>query len=248
MSTDSASSPRRALVTGSSRGIGRAIAVELAEAGFAVTINYRSNRGLAEELAKDLRARGLSAQTLGFDVADRDSVRQALEEDVASHGAYWCVVHNAGVTADGPMAGMAGDAWDRVLRTNLDGFYNVVQPLLMPMVRLRDGGRVVAISSVSGISGNRGQSNYAASKAGLVGAAKSLAQEMGKRKITVNCVAPGFIETDMVAEVPLEQVVAHIPLKRAGQAEEVAGLVAYLVSDRAAYVTGQCWAIDGGMT
>ena len=240
--------PKRALVTGSSRGIGRAIAVELAEAGFAVTVNFRSNRDAADALVADLTGRGLSARALGFDVADGDAVRALLEADVQEHGAYWCVVHNAGVTADGPMASMTPEAWNRVLRTNLDGFYNVVQPLIMPMVRLRDGGRILAIGSVSGIKGNRGQANYAASKAGLVGAVKSLAPELAKRAITVNCVAPGFIETDMVADVPLEAVVEQIPLKRTGRPEEVAGLVGFLASERGGYVTGQCWAIDGGMT
>lgn len=239
---------KRALVTGASRGIGRAIASELAAAGFAVTVNYRSSAAAADELVAELTEKGLKAQTLCFDVGDRDAVREALEADVSDSGAYWCVVHNAGITADGPMAGMSPEAWDTVIRTNLDGFYNVVQPLIMPMVRLRDGGRFVAIGSVSGIKGNRGQANYAASKAGIVGVVKSLAPELAKRGITVNCVAPGFIDTDMVADVPIEQVVEHIPLRRTGKPDEVAGLVGYLTSDRAGYVTGQCWAIDGGMT
>lgn len=239
---------KRALVTGAGRGIGRAIAVELAEAGFDVTVNYRSSAAAAEALVEELNGRGLAARALCFDVSDRASTQAELAADLEERGAYWCVVHNAGVTADGPMASMAPEAWDRVLRTNLDGFYNVVQPLVMPMVRLRNGGRILAIGSVSGIAGNRGQANYAASKAGLVGAVKSIAPELAKRAITVNCVAPGFIETDMVAEVPIEAVIEQIPMKRTGKPEEIAGLVGYLVSDRAGYVTGQCWAMDGGMT
>jgi 3-oxoacyl-[acyl-carrier protein] reductase len=156
-------------------------------------------------------------------------------------------VLNAGVTADGPFAGMSGEAWDRVLTTNLDGFYNVVQPLVMPMVQLRAGGRIVVMTSISGQNGNRGQANYAASKAGLIAAAKSLAQELAKRNVTVNCVAPGLIETDMTAAIPRDEVLERIPLRRFGKPEEVASAVEYLFSDGAAYVTGQVLAVNGGM-
>jgi 3-oxoacyl-[acyl-carrier protein] reductase len=182
-----------------------------------------------------------------FDVADRAATVVALEAEVEAHGPFWGVVLNAGITADAPLASMKPEAWERVLSTNLDSFYNVLRPLVMPMVRARDGGRIVAISSVSGITGNRGQANYAASKAGLIGAAKSLAQELAKRQITVNCVAPGFIETDMLAGLP-DEIRDTIPLGRLGRPEEVAALVLYLCSDAAAYVTGQTIAIDGGLT
>jgi len=238
---------RRVLVTGASRGIGRAIAIELAGAGCAVTIGYRSNEAAAQEALGAVEAAGGSGMLLACDVAQADETRRLLEEDVQANGAYWGVVLNAGVTADGPFASMKPEAWRSVLGTNLDGFYNVMQPLIMPMVRMRDGGRVVTISSVAGLHGNRGQVNYAASKAGLVGATKSLALEVAKRGITVNCVAPGFIETDLVADLPIEELAESIPLKRFGKPEEIAGLVGYLFSEAGAYVTGQVFSVDGGM-
>jgi 3-oxoacyl-[acyl-carrier protein] reductase len=238
---------RRILVTGASRGIGRAIALELARAGFPLVLNYRASAEAAREVAATIGERGGEARLLPFDVAERDAARAALEGEVEARGPFWGLVLNAGITADAPLATMKPEAWERVLATNLGSFYNVVVPLLMPMVRARDGGRVVAIASVSGITGNRGQTNYAASKAGLVGAAKSLALELAKRQITVNCVAPGFIETDMLAGLPAE-IRDEIPLGRLGRPEEVAALVAYLCSDAAAYVTGQTISIDGGLT
>jgi 3-oxoacyl-[acyl-carrier protein] reductase len=239
---------RRVLVTGAGRGIGRAIAEALGKAGFALGLHYRSSAGPAADLQTELAARGTDARLLGFDVADADQAAKILHADVEEHGAYWGVIANAGITADAPFASMKLEQWQSVLRTNLDGFFHVVQPLVMPMVRLRQGGRIVAISSVSGLTGNRGQANYAASKAGLIGAVKSLAQELGKRAITVNAVAPGFIETDMLAGLELEEIRAKIPLRRLGKPAEVAELVRYLCSDAAAYVTGQTLAIDGGMT
>ncbi len=237
---------RRVLVTGGSRGIGRAIALELARAGHELVLTYRSGTDAAAEVCAAIEAAGGRARSLGFDVADRQATRAALRAELDAHGAFWGVVVNAGVTDDVPLASMKPEAWDRVLRTNLDGFYNVVQPLVMPMVRLRDGGRVVTMSSFAGLHGNRGQTNYAASKAGLIGATRSLALELAKRRITVNAVAPGFVATDMVAELP-QDVVERVPLGRMASAEEVAALVGYLFSDGAGYVTGQTIAIDGGL-
>lgn len=238
---------RRILVTGASRGIGRATALALAEAGHEVALNYRSNEAAAGEVLEAIRAAGGSASLLPFDVADRGATHAALAADVEANGGYWGLVLNAGITADGPFASMKGEDWDRVVATNLGGFFNVVQPLVMPMVRLRDGGRIVAMSSISGLTGNRGQANYAATKAGLVAAVKSLAQELAKRGVTVNSVAPGFIDTDMVQDVPREEVLDRIPMRRFGTPEEVAGLVRFLFSEGAGYITGQVLSINGGM-
>ncbi|HEX7964592.1 MAG TPA: 3-oxoacyl-ACP reductase FabG [Gammaproteobacteria bacterium] len=237
------STQRRVLVTGASGGIGAAIARALARQGFALTLHYRSNAAKAVALAKELGG----ARTLAFDLTDRDATRAALEQDLEAHGAYWGVVCNAGMHADNTFAAMPGADWDRVIATNLDGFYNLLHPLVMPLVRLRDGGRIVTVASVSGLMGNRGQTNYSAAKAGLIGASKALAVELASRRITVNCVAPGFIETDMVQDLPVEEILKQIPLGRAGKPEEVAALVAYLFSEPAAYVTRQVLSINGGM-
>ena len=188
------------------------------------------------------------ARLLPFDVADAAAARAALEADVQANGAFWGVVLNAGITADAPLATMKPEEWSAVLRTNLDGFYNVLQPLVMPMVRLRDGGRIVTIGSVSGVLGNRGQVNYSASKAGLMGATRALARELAKRAITVNCVAPGFIQTDMLAGLPAEELAETIPMRRLGRPEEVAALVGFLFSEEAGYITAQVLGIDGGMS
>jgi len=238
---------RRVLVTGASRGIGRAIATRLARAGFDIGINYHSSKAAAEELASEISALGRRAVLLPFDVADRDACRDVLEADVATHGHYYGIVCNAGVCADAPFPKLSGEAWDRVLRTNLDGFYNVVHPLVMPLVRAHEGGRIVAISSVAGLVGNRGQVNYSASKAGLIGATKALAHELAKRAITVNCVAPGLIETEMLAGVPVAELSQLVPMRRLGRPEEVAALVAFLFSEDAGYITGQVISLNGGM-
>jgi 3-oxoacyl-[acyl-carrier protein] reductase len=238
---------RRVLVTGASRGIGRAIALRLAREGFAVTLHYRERALQAEGVADEIRAQGGDPTLLCFDVADREACARALTADLEAHGAYYGVVCNAGTHADAPFPGMSAAAWDRVLRTNLDGFFHVVQPLVMPMVRAREGGRIVTISSVSGVLGNRGQVNYSASKAGLIGATRSLALELAKRRITVNSVAPGLIETDMTAGLPGEEIAKLIPMRRMGKAEEVAGLVAFLFSEDAAYITGQVIGVTGGL-
>lgn len=237
----------RVLITGASRGIGRAIALELARAGFEIALNYRARAEAAQAVADEIAAAGGRARLLPFDVSERAAAAQAIEADIAAHGAYWGVVLNAGVTADGPLAGMSGEDWDRVLRTNLDGFYNVLQPLLMPLVRLRRGGRVLTLSSVSGLMANRGQVNYSASKAGLIGATRSLAAELASRGIAVNCIAPGLIETEMLAGAPVEELAQRIPMKRLGKPEEVAALAGFLFGPGASYLTGQVISVNGGL-
>ena len=236
------------LVTGASRGIGRAIAVRLAEDGFNIVVHCRGRLDDAHETAAQVAAAGGVARVLSFDVSAREAVREALETDIAAHGAYYGVVLNAGLTRDGAFPALTGEDWDAVLRTNLDGFYNVLHPLIMPMIRLRRGGRIVAVSSVSGLIGNRGQVNYSASKAGLIGAVKALAIELGKRGITVNAVAPGLIETEMVeAHVPVAEIVKMIPLARAGAPDDVAQAVRFLMSAGAGYITRQVLSVNGGL-
>jgi 3-oxoacyl-[acyl-carrier protein] reductase len=238
---------RTILVTGASRGIGRATALALAGGGFDLVLHYRSGKDAAEETLRGVQAAGRQGRLLAFDIADRAAAEGALTADIAAHGAYYGVVANAGVTRDGPFPALSGDDWDTVLHTNLDGFYNVLKPVVMPMIRKRQGGRIVAISSVSGVMGNRGQVNYSASKAGIIGAVQALAVELASRQITVNAVAPGLIQTDMIKDVPLEEAVKGIPAGRVGTPEEVASLIAYLMSDAAAYVTRQVIGINGGM-
>ena len=236
------------LVTGASRGIGRAIAVRLAEDGFNIVVHCRGRLDDAHETAAQVAAAGGVARVLSFDVSAREAVREALETDIAAHDAYYGVMLNAGLTRDGAFPALTGEDWDAVLRTNLDGFYNVLQPLIMPMIRLRRGGRIVAVSSVSGLIGNRGQVNYSASKAGLIGAVKALAIELGKRGITVNAVAPGLIETEMVeAHVPVAEIVKMIPLARAGAPDDVAQAVRFLMSAGAGYITRQVLSVNGGL-
>ena len=238
---------RRVLVTGSSRGIGKAIALELAKSGFDIAVHFRSNREAAETVAREIEALGRSAWLLGFDVADRAGAVAAIEQDIEANGAYYGVVCNAGIHRDAAFPALTGEEWDEVVNVNLNGFFNVTQPTVMPMVRARKGGLIVVLSSVAGIMGNRGQVNYSATKAALIGATKSLAIELASRQITVNCVAPGVIETDMVDDVEMDRIKHLIPAGRMGRAEEVAGLVAYLFSDSAAYITRQVISVNGGM-
>ncbi|MBA6409830.1 3-oxoacyl-ACP reductase FabG [Pseudoalteromonas sp. 5Ae-yellow] len=238
---------KRILVTGSSRGIGKAIALKLAEQGFDIAVHCRAGVEPAQATCDEINALGRATSLLQFDVCDREQAKIQIIEDIAQHGAYYGVVCNAGITNDMAFPAMQGEDWDCVIRTGLDGFYNVVHPTVMPMVQSRKGGRIITMSSVSGIAGNRGQVNYSAAKAGIIGATKALALELAKRKITVNCVAPGLIETAMTDELPIDEMMKMIPLKRMGSVKEVAGTVAFLMSDDAAYITRQVISVNGGM-
>lgn len=238
---------RRILVTGSSRGIGKAIALALAQAGFDVVVHARSRIDEANHVADEIRALGRRSDVLMFDVTDRERTKQQLEAFIEQHGAFYGVVLNAGLTRDAAFPVLLDDDWDQVISTSLDGFYNVLKPIIMPMIQLRKGGRIVTLSSISGVMGNRGQVNYSAAKAGLIGATKALSLELAKRKITVNCVAPGLIETEMVTEEVKSHALAMIPMQRLGQANEVASLVRFLCSDEASYITRQVISVNGGM-
>lgn len=235
------------LVTGSSRGIGRAAALRLAQDGYDIVLHCRKESGQAEAVQQEIEALGRQARILQFDIADREQASEVLLADVEAHGAYYGVVCNAGVARDNAFPAIPGEDWDLVLRTNLDGFYNVLNPLIMPMVRRRKPGRIVTLSSVSGINGNRGQVNYSAAKAGIIGATKALAVELAKRRITVNCVAPGLIETDMLDDVPVEEAMKIIPSQRLGKPEEVAAAISFLMSGDAGYITRQVISVNGGM-
>lgn len=235
------------LITGASRGIGRAVALRLAGIGYELVVHYNERREAAESVALAARELGTAARLLQFDIAAREATATAIEEDLEAHGAYYGVVCNAGMHEDSAFPAMTGEVWDRVVHTNLDGFYNVLQPIVMPMVSARQGGRIVVMSSVSGLMGNRGQVNYSAAKGGLIAAAKALAVELAKRKITVNCVAPGLIETEMTQDLGPEMIRQMIPARRMGRPEEVASLVGYLFSPDAEYITRQVISVNGGM-
>ena len=241
---------KRILVTGASRGIGRAIAIEAARRGYDPVLHFLSSADAAREAADATRALGGSGTLLRFDCADREGARAAIEADIAANGCYYGVVCNAGVARDAPFPALEGAMWDEVLRTDLDGFYNVLKPAVMPMVSARAPGRIIAVSSISGLVGNRGQVNYSAAKAGLIGAVKALAVELAKRGITVNAIAPGVIETEMAGSIlpeAVEEVKKAIPMRRFGKPSEIASLVSYLLSDGAAYLTRQVISVNGGM-
>lgn len=240
---------RTVLVTGASKGIGKAIAIKLATDGFNVVVHYLSDEQGAQNTLDQIVTAGGSGRLIHFDIADTVQCKAMLEQDIEAHGAYYGVVNNAGIIKDGAFPALSETDWQEVIHTNLDSFYNVIQPCVMPMIGLRCGGRIITLSSVSGLMGNRGQVNYSAAKAGIIGATKALAIELAKRKITVNCIAPGLIETSIldVEPVALGEAMKMIPLKRMGTPEEVAGLASYLMSDVAAYVTRQVISINGGM-
>jgi len=245
---DSAGNNRSILVTGSSRGIGRAIAERLAASGFQLVLHCRDNLAAAEEVRIAIvNAGGLAPRILRFDIANRADCAAAITADITAHGAYFGVVCNAGLARDGAFPALTDEDWDTVLRTNLDGFYNVLHPAIMPMIRRRAPSRIVTLSSVSGITGNRGQVNYSASKAGIIGATKALAVELASRGITVNCVAPGLIRTDMIQDAPVDEALKMVPMGRVGEPREVAGVINFLMSDEAAYITRQVIGVNGGM-
>ena len=238
---------KRVLVSGSSRGIGRAIALRLARDGFAVTVHCRSRSAEAEGLVSEIVVAGGAADFLMFDVRDRVLASASLEQTVAEKGAYYGIVCNAGISRDGAFPALTGEDWDSVLDTSLDGFFNVVHPLIMPMVRAKCGGRIVTLASVSGVMGNRGQVNYSAAKAGLIGATKALAVELGSRGITVNCVAPGLIETEMTDNLSMAEALKIVPMNRVGTPDEVAAAVSFLMSNEASYITRQVLGVNGGI-
>ncbi|TAM52448.1 MAG: 3-oxoacyl-ACP reductase FabG [Paraburkholderia sp.] len=241
-------SSRRVLVTGASRGIGRAIAYRLAADGFAVTVHCRSGVDEAQAVVDAIVSAGGRAGLLRFDVRDRAACRAALDADVACDGAYYGIVLCAGLSRDAAFPALTDEDWDAVIETSLDGFYNVVQPLTMPMVRAKQGGRIVTIASVSGVMGNRGQVNYSAAKAGVIGATKALAVELASRRITVNCVAPGLVDTEMIAGLEhLDEALRAVPMGRVGRPDEIAAAVGFLMSDAASYITRQVIGVNGGM-
>jgi len=235
------------LVTGASSGIGRAIAVRLAGDGYDVAVHYSRNRDGADLTMKLVSQLSSNSRLLKFDMSDEQETRQVIEADMDIHGAYYGVVCNAGITRDGVFPALSSEDWRRVIDVNLNGFYNVLHPIVMPMVRRRKPGRIVTISSVSGLMGNHGQVNYSASKAGIIGASKALALDLAKRKITVNCVAPGLIESEMTEDLPMEKIIGSVPVGRIGKPEEVAASVSFLCSPEAAYITRQVLSVNGGL-
>ncbi len=239
-------SEKLALVTGGSRGIGRACALKLAQAGYDVVINYAGNEEAANKTVEEIKALGVNAEAYKFDISNNEEVTKTIEEIIAKHGRMDVLVNNAGITRDGLFMRMSKENWDAVINTNLTGAYNVTQPVIKVMMKQRSGA-IVNMASIVGVYGNAGQANYAAAKAGLIGFTKSLAKELASRNIRVNAVAPGFIQTDMTKGLDSEKIAEHIPLKRLGEADDIAGAVKFLAVD-AVYVTGQVLQVDGGLT
>ena len=239
-------SEKKILVTGASGGIGRAIAVDAAKSGYYVICHYNHGKEKAQETLSLIEKEGGHGELIQFDVTDRDQCKIRLDELLENHGSLWGVVNNAGINKDNTFVGMSGEEWDSVVHTNLDSFYNVLNPLVMPMCRKKQG-RIITIASVSGVIGNRGQTNYSASKAGIIGATKALAVELASRSITVNCIAPGIIETEMVKDAPVDLILQTVPMKRVGKPEEVSSLAVFLLSEQASYITRQVISVNGGI-
>lgn len=238
---------KEVLITGSSRGIGKACAIYLAKNGFDIVLHCNKNISKAEEVLTEIKEIGVNGRILQFDIKDRQACREAISRDMTTHGCYYGTVLNAGIAKDNVFPIMEDEEWDDVINTNLGGFYNILKPIVMAMIEDRIKGRIVAMSSISGLRGNRGQVNYSASKAGIIGAVKALSLELAKRKITVNAIAPGIIDTDMIQDIPQDEVKKLIPMKRFGKPEEVASLVNYLMSEDAGYITGQVISVNGGL-
>lgn len=238
---------KNVLITGSSRGIGKETALYLAKNGFDIVLHCNSNIDMAKVVQEEIKTIGADARILQFDLKNRKQCFDVLSGDIEKNGVYFGVVLNAGIAKDNVFPIMEESEWDDVLDTNLGGFYNVLKPVIMPMIEKRVKGRIVTMSSVSGLAGNRGQVNYSASKAGIIGATKALSLELAKRGITVNCIAPGVIDTEMIKDIPVDEVKKMIPMRRLGQAREVASLVNYLMSEDASYITGQVISVNGGL-
>ncbi len=238
---------KEVLITGSSRGIGKACAIYLAKNGFDIVLHCNKNISKAEKVLTEIKEIGVNGRILQFDVKDRNTCRKVISNDITTHGCYYGTVLNAGIAKDNVFPIMEDEEWDDVINTNLGGFYNILKPIVMAMIEDRIKGRIIAMSSISGLKGNRGQVNYSASKAGIIGAVKALSLELAKRKITVNAIAPGIIDTDMIQDIPQDEVKKLIPMKRFGKPEEVASLVNYLMSEDAGYITGQVISVNGGL-
>jgi len=237
---------KNVLITGASRGIGRAIALAVSEAGYKVTAHYNKGKDAAQSLQNEIIQKGGQVDLIQFDISNRDECREKLEKLTEEKGAFWGIICNAGVCADNAFPALSPEEWDTVLRTDLDSFFNVLHPLIMPLCRKKKG-RIITLSSMSGITGNRGQVNYSAAKAGIIGATKALAAELASRSITVNCIAPGIIETDMIADLQMDMALPLIPMGRIGKPEEVAALAVFLLSESASYITRQVISVNGGM-